>query len=81
MHIESIFNNSINAFIKLIFNELFYDITIRLFFNIKISIESLIFFVNEYLNQIFKRINDTFVIIKNNLLIIKIIQIKYINKN
>ena len=80
-HVESVFNNSINASINLAPNELLYGTTVRLFPNIKAPVSSSVPSVNEYLDQILERINDAVAIAKDNRLAAKTSQIKYANRS
>lgn len=79
-HVESVFNNSINASTSLAPNELLYGTTVHLFPNIKTPVKSLMPSVDEYLNQILERIDDAVAIAKDNRLVAKTNQIKYTNR-
>ena len=70
-HVESVFNNSISSSTNLALNELLYGMTIRLFPNIKMPVESVIPSVSEYLNQILEPIDNAIAIAKDNWLVTK----------
>ena len=80
-HVESVFNNSISASMNLAPNELLYGTTVRLFPNIRASVESSVPSVKEYLDQILERINDAIAIAKDSRLAAKTNQIKYANRH
>ena len=80
-HVESVFNNSINASTNLAPNELIYGTTVQLFPTLKTPVDSPMPSVNEYLEQILERIKDAVAIAKDNRLTAKTSQIKYANRN
>ena len=80
-HVESVFNNSINASTKLAPNELIYGTTVHLFPNFKNSQDNVtVPSVAEYLSQIQDRINEAVAIAKDNRLVVKTIQTRYANQ-
>ena len=79
-HVESVFNNAVNASTRLAPNELLYGTTVRLFPTFKRPIESSVPSVGDYLGQILERIDDAIAIAKDNRLTSKTLQTRYANR-
>jgi transposase InsO family protein len=79
-HVESVFNNSVNATTKLTPNDLLYGTTVRLFPDLRRPVDSTVPAVADYLEQILEQINYAVAVTKDNRLAAQTNQTRYANR-
>ena len=79
-HVESVFNNAVNASTKMAPNELLYGTTVRLFPSLRRPVDSTVPAVTDYLDQIIEQIKYAVEVTKDNRLTAKTNQTRYANK-